>query len=397
MAGIATPAHSGPKLKLAMAAGEASGDLLAAAVLRGLRAQGDCESAGIGGPAMASEDFDCWWSIDALSVRGYAEVLMALPRLLKMRAQLAERIRQYQPDVFVGVDAPDFNLNLETRLRQAGIPVIHFISPSIWAWRAERIEAIRRAVNHMLLVFPFEQALYDEAGVPATYVGHPLADAIPLTVDRDAACRTIGLDPARPTVALLPGSRPDEIRYMGQLFLDTAVWMYGRRADIQFVLPAAGARLFEALRDRISRGPYQELSLTLVQGRSHEAMAAADTVLVASGTASLEAALLRKPMVIAYKMAWLSYQLMKNKGYLPWIGLPNILARESLVPEFIQQQASAPALGAALLAQLDDEPLRARLAARFAEIHQSLRRDCATRAADLIRELVDARRRSSTH
>lgn len=380
-----------------MAAGETSGDLLAAAVLRGLQAQGGCESAGIGGPAMAKEGFECWWSIDALSVRGYAEVLIALPRLLKMRAQLAERIRDYRPEVFVGVDAPDFNLNLETRLRKAGIPVVHFISPSIWAWRAERIDAIKQAVDHMLLVFPFEQALYDDAGVPATYVGHPLADAIPLSVDRDAASRALGLDPARPTVALLPGSRPDEIRYMGQLFLDTALWMHARRADIQFVLPAAGAPLFEALRERISRGPHQGLSLTLVQGRSHEAMAAADTVLVASGTASLEAALLRKPMVIAYKMAWLSYQLMKNKGYLPWIGLPNILARESLVPEFIQQQACAPTLGAALLAQLDDEPLRARLAARFAEIHQSLRRDCASRAANLIRELVDARRRSSTH
>jgi lipid-A-disaccharide synthase len=386
-----------PRLKVAMAAGEASGDLLAAAVLRGLGAHGGCKSAGIGGPAMAAQGFDCWWSIDALSVRGYAEVLMALPRLLRMRSQLDERIRHWRPEVFVGVDAPDFNLTLETRLRQAGIPVVHFISPSIWAWRAERIEAIKRAVDHMLLVFPFEKKLYDTAGIPATYVGHPLADAIALNVDRDAASRALGLNPGRPTVALLPGSRPDEIRYMGQLFIDTAAWMHARRPDIQFVLPAAGARLFETLRARISHGSNRELPLTLVQGRSHQAMAAADAVLVASGTASLEAALLRKPMVIAYKMAWLSYHLMKNKGYLPWIGLPNILAGESLVPEFIQQQASAPVLGLTLLNQLDDESLRARLAERFAEIHQSLRRDCASRAADQIHEIVDARRHASTH
>lgn len=378
---------------IGMVAGEKSGDLLAAAVLRGLRDRDpDVASFGIGGEAMAEQGFDRWWDVEALSVRGYVEVLRAYPRLLRMRRTLGDRMLALRPDVFVGVDAPDFNLDLEIRLREAGIRTVHFISPSIWAWRRERIERIRRAVDHMLLVFPFEQRLYDEAGIPATYVGHPLADAIPLQVDREGARLGLGLDPDRPTVALLPGSRPSEVHYMARTFVDTAVWMHQRRPDLQFVLPAAGSALFAKLREALAgwRLP-DDLRLTLVDRRSHAALAAADTVLVASGTATLETALFRRPMVIAYRMAWLSYMMMRGKGYLPWIGLPNILANESLVPEFVQEAATPEAMGAALLAQLDDEAGRVRLTERFEAMHHALRCDCPRRAAEVLDALIDER------
>jgi len=264
------------------------------------------------------------------------------------------------------------------------------VSPSIWAWRRERIEKIRRAVDHMLLVFPFEAEIYAKAGIPATFVGHPLADAIPLQADGEGARLRLGLDSGRPTVALLPGSRRGEVRHMGEAFVRTAEWMHARRSDLQFVLPAAGAAIYERLQETISamRLP-QGLRLTLVQGRSHEALAAADVVLVASGTATLETALFRKPMVIAYRMAWLNYRIMRRRGYLPWIGLPNILAGESLVPEFIQHAATPDALGAALLAQLDDTAGRRRIAERFERMHHELRRGCAGQAAAVLMDLVD--------
>lgn len=377
--------------RIGVVAGETSGDLLAASVLRGLRDAGVApQCGGVGGPAMAAEGFERWWDISELSVMGYAEVLRAYPRLLRMRRALGERMLQWRPDVFVGVDAPDFNLELEARLRSAGLRVAHFISPSVWAWRAERIEKIRRAVDHMLLVFPFEAEIYAKAGIAATYVGHPLADAIPLQVDTEGARLRLGLEPGRATVALLPGSRRGEVRHLAPAFLATAAWLHARRPELQFVLPAAGAALYEQLRSTIpGLGLPEGLRLTLVQGRSHEALAAADAVLVASGTATLETALFRRPMVIAYRMAWLSYRIMRDRGYLPWIGLPNILARETLVPEFIQQAATPEAMGAALLAQLDDDAGRRRLAERFERMHHELRRGCAQQAARVLMELAD--------
>ncbi|MCL4184588.1 MAG: lipid-A-disaccharide synthase, partial [Burkholderiaceae bacterium] len=300
-----------------MVAGEASGDLLAASLLEGLAARADgLQAAGIGGPAMARHGFDAWWTIDALSVNGYLEVLREYPRLRRMRAALAERLIAWRPRVFVGVDAPDFNLDLEARLRAHGIRIVHFIGPSIWAWRRERIEKIRRSVDRMLLVFPFEEAIYREAGIPATYVGHPLADAIPLQVDAAAARRALGLPAAGAVVALLPGSRASEVQHLALPFLRTAAWLHERRRDLCFVLPAAGNALFERLKAIVAgAGLPADLSLTLVSGRSHDALAAADAALVASGTATLEAALFRRPMVIAYRMSWLSYRIMRRMGY----------------------------------------------------------------------------------
>lgn len=379
------------QMTLGLVAGEASGDLLAASMLDGLQARFDAVDArGIGGPALAARGFQNWWSIDALSVRGYVEVLREYPRLLRMRNQLRDRLIEWRPSVFVGVDAPDFNLDLEIACRRAGLKVAHFISPSIWAWRRERIHKIREAVDHMLLVFPFEQQLYDDAGIPATYVGHPLADLIPLDADQAGARRALGLPLDGEVVALLPGSRPAEIQYMAQTFIDAAGWLARRRPGVSFVLPAAGAALYERIRAMLHRHRDNEPSrLLLVQGRSHEALAAANAVLVASGTASLEAALFRKPMVIAYKMPWLSYRIMRNKGYQPHIGLPNILCNERLVPEFIQQAATPQALGQALLDELDNPARQRVIAGRFADLHHLLRRDCAAGAARVIAELAD--------
>lgn len=373
-------------LRLAMVAAEASGDLLASSILRGLRgATRTLEAFGVGGPAMRAQQFNCWDDIDQLSVRGYVEVLSALPRLLALRRSLGKRVAASRPDAFIGIDAPDFNLGLEKRLRAQGVRTIHFVSPSIWAWRSERIASIRESVDHMLLVFPFEQQIYDQAGIRATYVGHPLADVLAPGADLVAARQALQLPLDKPVIALLPGSRPDEIRYMGRSFIETAQWMFEQRRDCHFVLPAASPALFERLRRMAeSVGRSGQAPITIVSGQSHRAMVAADSVLVASGTATLEAALIGRPMVIAYRMAELSYRLMKNRGLLPWIGLPNILCEASLVPEFIQHQATPEALGRALLAQLDDTRLQQSLRQRFAELHATLRRNCSERSAEAI-------------
>lgn len=381
-------------LSLAIVAGEASGDLLAAEVVRGLADRlGRTESVGVGGPALRAAGMSTWTDISALSVRGYAEVLAALPRLLWLRRSLRTRFQTLRPDLFLGVDAPDFNLTLERGLKASGVRTVHFISPSIWAWRPERIEAIRSAVDHMLLVFPFEKAIYDRAGIPATYVGHPLADILAPVSDTTAARRALGLDPSQPVVALLPGSRPDEIRYMASSFLKVAAWLQRRVPALQCVLPAASESLYAQLAARLKAVSEEgNPRLHLILGRSHLAMAAANTVLVASGTATLEAALLGKPMTICYRMSPVSYRIMRRKGLLPWIGLPNILCGESLVPEFLQDAATAEAMGASLLGQLGDEALRIRLLQRFSDLHGSLRRDCARSSAEAIATLIGDRR-----
>jgi lipid-A-disaccharide synthase len=386
------PARANAGLTLGMVAGEASGDLLAASLLEGLGARAaGLQAAGIGGPAMARHGFDAWWTIDALSVNGYLEVLREYPRLRRMREALAGRLIAWRPRAFVGVDAPDFNLDLEARLRAHGIRVVHFIGPSIWAWRRERIDKIRRSVDHMLLVFPFEEAIYRDAGIPATYVGHPLADAIPPQVDAAAARRALGLPETGAVVALLPGSRASEVQHLALPFLRTAAWLHARRRDLRFVLPAAGNALFERLKAIADgAGLPADLSLTLVPGRSHEALAAADAVLVASGTATLEAALFRRPMVIAYRMSWLSYRIMRRMGYLPWVGLPNILAGRFVVPEFLQSAVRPQAMGEALLRQLDDDAHRDGIVAQFGTLHDALRRGCAARAAQAVLEVAGA-------
>lgn len=373
----------------AFVAGEASGDLLAAGVIAELRQRApELCCAGVGGDRMIAAGFDAWAHVRELSVRGYAEVLRHLPRLLKLRRTLAQRLLAEPPAVFVGVDAPDFNLGLEERLRLRGIRVVHFVSPSIWAWRSERIGQIGRAVDRMLLVFPFEQAIYDRAGIAATYVGHPLAGMIPTVPDAAAARARLGMAADGAVVALLPGSRADEVRHLGTVFLAAAELLCRRDAGLRFVLPVADTGLRKMLLAMLAAAPGAAERLTLVDGRSHDCLEAADAVLVASGTATLETALYKRPMVIAYRMPRLSAWLMRRKGQIPWVGLPNILAGELLVPELLQERATPEALADALWAQLNDSELRARLERRFASMHEELRRDTASLAAEAILEVA---------
>ncbi len=377
---------------IAMVAGEASGDLLAGLLLPPLAVHiPDVATFGIGGPRMAAAGFRVDWPVDRLAVRGYVEVLRHYFEIAGIRRQLTQRMLADPPAAFVGIDAPDFNLDLEVRLREAWSgqqrPVVHFIGPSIWAWRGKRIDKIARAVDHILVVFPFEAEIYRKAGIAATYVGHPLADVIPLVPDRDAARKALGIASDVRLVALLPGSRLSEIEYMASTFIDAAALLHRRDRSLRFVVPMAGPAARAAF-DAIRAGRHADLPLQVVDGQSHAALAAADAVLVASGTASLETALFKRPMVIAYKMAALTAMMMRRMGYLPWVGLPNILAREFVVPEFLQEAATAEALADALQFQLDDVDNRQRLEERFLAMHTSLRCNTGERAATVIADLV---------
>ncbi len=372
-----------------MVAGEASGDLLAGLLLGGLTARWpSLQAFGIGGPKMARHGFQAWWPHDKLAVRGYVEVLRHYREIVGIRKRLAERLLGERPDLFIGVDAPDFNLDLEARLKAAGIKAIHFVSPSIWAWRGERIDKIRRSVDHVLCLFPFEPEIYARHGIAASYVGHPLADAIPLEVPRAASRLALGLGDEDTVVALLPGSRRSEIQYIAPRLLAAAADMQRRRPALRFVLPmAAGLRaMLEPLAARHAAG----VKLELLEGRSHEALAACDVTLVASGTATLEAALFKRPMVIAYHMHWLSWQMMKRMRYQPWVGLPNILLRDFAVPELLQDEATPAKLSDAAMAWLDDPQRRAAVTDRFAALHRELRRNTAQAATDAIEKILAA-------
>lgn len=373
--------------RLALVAGEASGDLLAGLLMGGLRQRWpDLTAQGIGGPRMAEQGFTAWWPHHKLAVRGYAEVLRHYREIAGIRRQLARRLLDDRPDVFIGVDAPDFNLGLEAWLREAGLRTVHFVCPSIWAWRASRVTKIARAADHVLCLFPFEPELLARHGIAASYVGHPLADTIPLEVPRQAAREALGLGADEPVVALLPGSRRSEIQYIAPHLLAAAVLLHRRRPALRFVLPAVPG-LRELIDPLVARWA-AELPLQVLDGRSHEALAACDLTLIASGTATLEAALFKRPMVITYHMHWLSWQLMKRMGYLPWVGLPNILCRDFVVPELLQDRATPQALADAALAWLDDPARCERVQQRFVELHHLLRRNTAQAATDAIAQVL---------
>jgi lipid-A-disaccharide synthase len=375
---------NGPS-SIAFVAGEASGDLLAAGVLAELkRREPELMLAGVGGDRMIDAGFEAWHHVRELSVRGYVEVVRHLPRLLRLRSELFRRVTALRPRAFVGVDAPDFNLGLEEKLRAHGVRTVQLVSPSIWAWRRERIGQIRRAVDRMLLIFPFEQALYDDAGIPATYVGHPLAAVIPLVPDAAAARSRLGIPQTGQLVAVLPGSRPDEIRYLAPIFLAAMARMKGESPDLAFVLPVADPSLRTAIEVALSEHAGLGASVALTNGRSHDCLEACDIVLVASGTATLEAALYKRPMVISYRTPWLSAWIIRRKGYIPYVGLPNIMAGEFVVPEFLQEAATPDALALAVLDLLGDRTRCDRLAVRFTEMHHLLKRDTPRLAADAI-------------
>lgn len=373
--------------RLAMVAGEASGDLLAGLLMGGLRRRWpELAAMGIGGPRMAAQGFDAWWPHEKLAVRGYVEVLRHYREISRIRDQLGDRLLHERPDAFIGVDAPDFNLGLEARLKAKGIKTVHFVSPSIWAWRGERIEKIRAAVDHVLCVFPFEPAIYARENIPATYVGHPLADAIALDVPRDASRAALNLGDDEPVVALLPGSRRSEIRYIAPRLLAAAAIMQAQRPALRFVLPVVPGLLplLEPLRQKHA----PTLRVDVLHGRSHEALAACDVTLIASGTATLEAALFKRPMVIAYVMNWLEWQKMKRMRYQPWVGLPNILLEEFVVPELLQEAASPDNLARATLAWLDDPARCEVVRQRFDSLHRALRCNTAQAATHAIEKIL---------
>ncbi len=379
--------------RLALVAGEASGDLLAGLLLGGLRVRWPAlQAAGIGGPRMAAQGFEAWWPHEKLAVRGYAEVLRHYREIKGIRDALATRLLAERPAAFIGVDAPDFNLGLEKRLKAAGIKTIHFICPSIWAWRGKRAQNMAQSCDHVLCLFPFEPALLQAHGVAATFVGHPLADTIPLEPPRAAARQVLGMTNDDVVVALLPGSRRSEIQYIAPRFLQTAAFLHRQRPGLRFVLPVSGG-----LRSAIESLVVQHapgVPIQLLHGQSHEALAACDVTLIASGTATLEAALFKRPMVIAYNMHMASWQLMKRMRYQPWVGLPNILCREFVVPELLQDQCRAEHLAPAVLKWLDDAAGSAKLTSdlttRFTELHHSLRRDTAQAATHAIAQVLQA-------
>ena len=379
------------KIRIAMVAGEASGDLLASHLIAALKSHlPEAEFFGIGGPKMQAMGLDAWWPAEKLAVRGYAEVLRHYREISGIRRALLKRLRQDRPDVFIGVDAPDFNLWLEARLKAAGIPAIHFVSPSVWAWRAGRIRNIVASVNQLLCLFPFEPPLYETYGLKASYVGHPLADIIPLEPDQQAARERLNLEPEGMVFALLPGSRQSELQYMAATFIATAQRLLERYPLARFLVPLVTRETRNQFEQALWDAGAQELPLTLLFGHAHDAMAAADAVLVASGTATLEAALYKKPMVITYRMSPWSWRLMRRMKRQPWVGLPNILAGRFLVPEFLQENATPENLAQALGNLVADPVLPGRLRAAFTRMHLSLRQDTAAKAAAAILPLLPA-------
>lgn len=372
-------------MRIAMVAGEASGDLLASHLIRALRTHlPDARFFGIGGPRMASQGFDVQWPCERLAVHGYVDALKRYRELSGIRRQLLRNLLKDPPDAFIAVDAPDFNLWLERKLKAAGIPAIHFVSPSIWAWRGGRLKGIARSVSHMLCLFPFEPPLYEAAGVPVTYVGHPFADELPLAPDRDAMRERYGLPLHVPVFALLPGSRQSEVRNLADLYIDVARRLHERFPTARFLVPLATRETRDLFETALYRHGQNALPLRIMFGHAVDAMTAADVVLVASGTASLEAALLKRPMVITYRMGKWQYRLMRRMAYLPWVGLPNILCRETVVPELLQDAAEPEAITAALADWMTDHQRRHALEARFLDIHQQLRQNTAQRAAAAI-------------
>ena len=376
-------------MHMGLVAGEASGDLLASLLLSALKRRWpELQAAGIGGPLMAAQGFEAWWPSDKLAVRGYVEVLRHYREIAAIRRALADRLLAERPPVFIGVDAPDFNLDLEARLRAAAVRTVHFVCPSIWAWRGGRVKKLAASCDHVLCLFPFEPELLRAHGVAATYVGHPLADAIALQVSREAARAALRLDAEAPLVAILPGSRRTEIAYNGATFLQAAALMQARRPELRFVLPLAPG--LRPLVEPLVAAHAPALPLTLLEGQSHEALAACDVTLIASGTATLEAALLRRPMVIGYRIHPLTYQLMKRMAYQPWVGLPNILCRDFVVPELLQAACKPQALADATLAWLDQPQRVQALQRRFEDLHLQLRQDTAQRATDAIAQVIGA-------
>ena len=389
--------------KLACVAGEPSGDLLAAPVLSALNQIPDMaglEVYGIGGPRMQAQGMRSDWPMETLSVRGYVEAIKQLPAILKLRKELIQNLTgEGRPDVYLGVDAPDFNLGVEFHLRKAGIPTLHFVSPSIWAWRAGRIKKISQAVERMLCIFPFETEIYDRAGVASTYVGHPLASEIPLEPNTNQARENITKELKLSSnlldgivIAVLPGSRSSEIELIAPVFFETMQLLTEKLKGqkLQFLIPVATPQLRPPLEELLlqAKNLNPDIRIQLLDGMADEVLEASDVVLIASGTATLQAALWKKPMVISYKVPWLTAQIMKRQGYLPYVGLPNILCGEFVVPELLQNDATSEKLAQALIDWLNHPNKVAELKARFSQMHETLRRPTGLLVAQAVAQTI---------
>ncbi|MGZ8984034.1 MAG: lipid-A-disaccharide synthase [Methylotenera sp.] len=368
-------------VRIGIVAGEASGDLLGSHLMQALKQKRtDIEFIGIAGPKMMREGAQSLFSMERLSVRGYVEVIRHLFGLLKLRRQLLKHFLSNPPDLFIGIDAPDFNFWLEKKLKNKGIKTIHYVSPSIWAWRKNRINKIKHAVTHMLALFPFEPALYHQAGIPVTYVGHPLADILPIEPDVTAAREGLKLESTALIIAMLPGSRQSEVQQHADLFVKAAKLIYADHPDAIFLVPLITRETRQIFEAAIFHEP-ESLPIQILFGHAHDAMEAADVVIVASGTATLEAALLKKPMVITYRMSKLSWKLLKRMQLQPYVGLPNILAGRFVVPELLQDDATPEKLADAALKFINDTSYMAEIKAEFTKIHHSLRQNTAEKAA----------------
>ena len=380
-----------PTKTIGIVAGEASGDLLGSQLMEALKHElPGVRFVGIGGPKMKQAGMQVLFPMEKLAVRGYVEVLRHLLEIIGIRRKLRAYFRASPPDLFIGVDAPDFNLGLELTLKSLGIPTIHYASPSIWAWRGERIHKIKRAVSHMLTLFPFEAPIYEKAGIPVTYVGHPLADMLPQVPNRTAMREQMRLPQQHPIFAFLPGSRQSEVRSLAVVFIETAKLILQKLPNALFLVPLASRETRTIFEEALYHCEAHDVPITLLFGHAHEAMIAADGVLVASGTATLEAALIKRPMVITYKMPALSWWLMKRKQYQPYVGLPNILAGKFVVPELLQDEATPQNLAQALLNLVSDKQAVAELELLFGKIHVSLKQNAAHTAAQAILPYLSA-------
>ncbi len=379
------------RITVGIVAGEASGDILGAGLIRSLRARyPQARFVGIGGDEMLAEGFHSLVPMERLSVMGLVEVLGRLRELFQIRARLFDYFFATPPDVVIGIDSPDFTLGVERRCREAGIPTVHYVSPSVWAWRQKRIFKIAKSIDLMLTLLPFEARFYEEHQIPVVFVGHPLADRIPMETDTLGARRALDLKLDAPVLAILPGSRAGEVDRLGGLFLATAKWLQAQRTDLQLVIPCVN-RDREVQIQALVKDLGVELPVTVVRGRSREVMAASDVVLLASGTATLEAMLLKKPMVVGYRLSGLSFAILSRLVKVPYVALPNLLAQKQLVPELLQDAATPETLGAAILERLENDQERARLKTTFSELHHQLRQNADERAATAVSSLLEAR------
>lgn len=384
----AQPHVAGRPLRIALVAGEASGDTLGAGLIRALKqAHPHSEFIGIGGPRMLAEGMQTRVPMERLSVMGLVEVLGRLRELLRIRKELVAWLLEQQPDVFIGIDAPDFTLGVERKLRDAGIATVHYVSPSVWAWREKRVLGIQKSTDLMLTLFPFEEDVYRKHQVAVRCVGHTLADEIPLQPDRAAARSALGIGADEKLLALMPGSRNGELRKLGELFLQTAAWCHEREPSLRFVMPCANPERKQQMQQIMAESRIT-LPLELLDGQAHQALAACDAVLIASGTATLEAMLFKRPMVVAYRMAGLTFKILKRLVKVGHVSLPNLLAKREVVPEFLQDAATPEAMGPALLQLLAPTAERAETQATFMQLHEMLRRDADHAAAEAVLDLL---------